>query len=132
MLKALIIEDNEVDRQLYSLAFEKIKKTKGIEVSLSFITSFDDFEEQIKSTISPEFIFTIVDLNLNGMKSFPYISQLRKEFPDLYILAMSSAANEEDISSAYESGVNDFYMKPNSQANLRETLVRLISRAQNE
>ena len=124
VLKILVLEDNEIDQELYELAFEKISANNKIEAK--FLKSISEVEDFLEES-SLDFDIILCDLILDDIKTFEVISRLKKINESIPILLMSSSAHEDDIINGYEEGITDFCMKPNSYKTLCDLLTKAIN-----
>lgn len=122
--KVLIIEDNEIDRELFALAFEKIQVDVSIDFDVTFLKTFEEAKTFMKSN-DVTFDFAIFDLLIDDNYSLDLIADLRKHQPEISILILSSSAYEEDIQKSYDLGASDFTMKPLSFSALCDLLKKV-------
>jgi len=124
--RVLLLEDNEIDRDLYQIAFEQIENDLSVKFHITFISSFNELNELIQKDIKT-FSFAIFDLIINKEKSLPYISKIKEKFSTMPLIVLSSSAYEDDINQSYEAGATDFSMKPISITSLCDLLKKIHS-----
>ena len=66
----------------------------------------------------------IMDIALPVMDGYEATRRIRKKFPEMPIIGLSSHAMSGDAEKAREAGCNDYLTKPIDEDRLRETLRR--------
>jgi two-component system response regulator FlrC len=81
--------------------------------------------KQLLRTVGAGFSVVMVDLDLPGQDGFSLIAEVRKNYPDLPIIAISSVLQREILESAKFIGATDTLQKPISpEWNARIALAR--------
>ncbi len=66
-------------------------------------------------SLSDEFSVALIDLDLPGMNGFDLIGQIRKEYPQLPVIAMSGIFQSSVLESAKAVGAVELLSKPITQ-----------------
>lgn len=101
--KILIIEDNPM--VVKSLEF-RLKKD-----AFEVVTAVDG-REALKALEAQSFDLVITDLMLPFHSGLEIIEHVRKNFPKLPVIVLSTSKQEETIMEAFNLGVQDFITKP--------------------
>ena len=122
-LKILLVDDDEIDRELFRTALEQVAENWHLEeaqhgeAALNFLLAQQDL---------PHFI--ILDLNMPVKDGRETLKEL-KSHPLLKVIPvciMSTSSAHFDIVNAYDNGANFFIMKPFGFRELQEMLGSLV------
>jgi two-component system chemotaxis response regulator CheY len=69
----------------------------------------------------------IIDIVMPGMSGFELAKKMTERFKDVYIIMISSLAQENIVIEAISSGASDFLQKPFTQETLINSLEKIIS-----
>jgi two-component system, chemotaxis family, chemotaxis protein CheY len=118
--KIVLVDDSPTMRRIIYNCLLKIgfKQIVHAENGLDAIT-------KIKSD---NFDLIITDWNMPGMDGIELVKKLRdmKKYKLIPILMASTKTGKQDIKTAFESGVNDYLIKPFSGKNLKEKITELL------
>ncbi|WP_031427488.1 response regulator transcription factor [Flavimarina sp. Hel_I_48] len=118
--RILVIEDNPM--VIKSLEF-KLKK-EGYDVHLT-----EDGREAMKKLESESFDLVLTDLMLPFITGNQLIEYIKKNHPDLPIIVLSTATQEDIITDAFSMGVDDFITKPFSPNELALRVKRSLGKS---
>ncbi len=93
------------------------------------ILGFHDTESGLLSSLSqhsPDIV--LMDLVLPGLNSLTLIQKIRRHYPHLFIVVVSSLKDENILSEVFMAGVHDFIAKPFKVAELLGALHQLAAR----
>lgn len=116
-LKVLLVEDNDVNRQL---GFELLRKA-GAEVKFAF-----NGLDAVNIVKQEKFDIILMDIQMPVMDGYEASRQIRAlpESSATPIIAMTASAMSGDREKAIEAGMNDHIPKPIEPAHLIETLFK--------
>ena len=120
MIKILLVEDNEMNRDMLSRRLMR----KGYEILIAV-----DGEEGVAMASSQAPDLILMDMSLPKMDGWQ-ASRLLKSQPDtqhIPIIALTAHAMKEDMDKALEAGCNDFDTKPVELDRLLEKITSLLS-----
>jgi DNA-binding NarL/FixJ family response regulator len=116
MIRILMIEDHPLFRR----ALESALKTSGLDVDLHQCGNlFDAIRTLVGKT---RFDLVLLDLRLPNVEGFDGLLMLRKRFPKLPIVIVSSLYDENIIRVAFSFGISGFIPK----STLRDDLIAAI------
>jgi len=118
MTKILIVEDNEMNRDMLSRRLTR----KGYEVTIAV-----DGQEGIDMMKSDPPDVVLMDMGLPVMDGWTATAEAKAsdELKNIPIIALTAHALEEDRIRAIEAGADDFDTKPVNLARLLEKLQKL-------
>jgi len=113
----LLVEDNEDDILLTTLAFQENKVLNKIDIvrdgeeALDFLFARGSFSYRNKKE-TPSVI--LLDLKLPKANGLEVLRKIRedKDLKRIPIIILTSSKEEQDVIKAYESGANSFIRKP--------------------
>ena len=119
-LKAVLADDNEVNREIASM----LLKSKGIEI----VEAIDGLDAYEKIDDSVDILLT--DIQMPVMNGYQLAQKIRKEssFKNLPIIALTADAFKEDIDKALSSGIDDVVTKPINFDELIEKIIKQIEK----
>lgn len=118
-MKILIIED-EVDL-LSTLTKYFQKEGYGCETATDFMDAY-------KKIVSYEYDCVLVDLNLPGGEGFNLIRELKRNGSQSGIIIISARESLEDRLKGFESGSDDFLIKPFHLSELNARIKAIVKR----
>ena len=125
MVKILIVEDNEVERELLSRRFRR----KGFEV----LTAADGkVGVEMASTETPNLI--LMDLSMPVMDGWEATRQIkaRDETSHIPVIALTAHAMKGDRDKAIGAGCDDYDTKPINLARLLSKITTLLGDSENQ
>lgn len=124
IMNIALADDDADDRMLFEEAIEEI----DIKTSLSL---FHDGKQLMDYLLSPgvtlpEIIF--LDLNMPVKDGMQCLTEIRKNttLRDLCVAIYSTSSSEQDIEETFVSGANVYINKPNTYANLKKALEKVL------
>ena len=118
MAKILIAED---DHSNYYFLFESLKDT-GVEV----IWSKDGEETMELFREHPDLNLVLMDINMPMINGYECTRQIKKERPDLAVIAQTAYAMSGEREVSREAGCDDYLSKPIKVSELLDTMARHI------
>jgi DNA-binding NarL/FixJ family response regulator len=114
-IKVALVDDSSVIRN----SMHEIISMWGYDVVLEAING-KDFFRQLTTANAPDICIT--DLNMPEMNGFETIKLLRKQWPDIKVIAFSITNNKKEEELALEAGAHAFVSKLSSIIVLQKTL----------
>jgi two-component system cell cycle response regulator DivK len=112
----LIVEDNELNRDLLTQIFED---EYDVELAADGITAVD-----VAATARPDLI--LMDIGLPGQSGLDAVRAIRRAGSKTPIVAVSSGVMPGDREQALEAGCDEFVAKPIDDRALVEVVRRLV------
>lgn len=108
----LLVEDNPMDVELTLLAFKRRKLTNHIEVARDGEEALAWMSRWESGAARPAVI--LLDLKLPKVSGLEVLRQLKghPEFRRIPVVVLTTSAENQDVRSAYELGVNSYIVKP--------------------
>ena len=125
VIRILLADDNENDREFFKDAFEEIQiKT--------IVNTVIDGEELLNHLAKPDVILPHVlflDLNMPRKNGIECLNEIKsnERFKDIAIVIYSTSASEEDIEETFVKGANIYIKKPNDFNTLKKILSDVIT-----
>jgi len=126
LLPILIADDEETDRLIWKLAFEKA----GLPNPLVFVSNGQAAVNYLAGHTPPA--MCLLDLKmplLDGFDVLVWIA-LNKELRKLPVFVFSSSAPDDDIQKAKHLGARDFFIKPHQLAEQVQLIKNIHARCQ--
>lgn len=101
--KILVVDDEELIREMFEMAFEQA----GYEVR-----SAESAEDALEILKDEKFWVMFLDLNLPGMDGVTLCRQIRKDYPLAIIHAVTGYVSLFGLSNCREAGFDDYFPKP--------------------
>jgi CheY-like chemotaxis protein len=129
----LAAEDEETDRFILNLAFERAKLPHPVVTVRSgrecvdYLSGVGSFVDRPLHSLPA---LLLLDLKMPGMHGFEVLEWLatRPEFKDLPVVVLSSSSDASDIQKALQLGARDYIVKPHSLDELVKVLQQLHER----
>ena len=117
-LSILLAEDNLINQKVAQSIFKNI----GYEIDIA-----KNGKEAVEMMDKGKYDVVFMDLLMPEMDGYQATSQIRKSGHTLPVIAMS--ADEDDVTrkAAFESGMNDYVMKPARVESIKQLLIKLFS-----
>jgi CheY-like chemotaxis protein len=133
LLPILAAEDEESDRFILSLAFERAELANPLitvndgQEAVDYLAGGAPFGDRV---VYPLPALLILDVKMPRMSGFDVLAWLatRSEFKDLPAVMLSSSADDSDIRQAQEKGARDYFVKPHSLSDFVKLLQTLQRR----
>ena len=108
----LLVEDNPMDLDLALRAFERKRLSNPIQVARDGEEALAWLPRWEAGEAVPALI--LLDLKLPKVDGLEVLRQLKQHqhFRHIPVVALTSSAEDKDISTAYELGVNSYIVKP--------------------
>ncbi|MCR5793461.1 MAG: response regulator [Lachnospiraceae bacterium] len=121
--KVIVADDDVVIRRaLIAL----LKQQESIEV-VAECGSFEQLKDSLKEE-KPDALF--IDINMNGMSGIEFLEQYKQEFPQVSVVIVSAIGDTNTLIRALRLGVDDYILKPVTDAEFQKLLTRLLKRLQ--
>ena len=111
-VQLLLVEDNEGDIFVTLDAFESSMVINNIIVKTDGDQAISYFKKIASTEDLPDFV--LLDINLpkiSGHEVLKYLKQ-HQEYKAIPVIMFTSSSSEDDITKAYQNGVNSFITKP--------------------
>ena len=121
-LKVLVVEDNVVNQMIARKLIGKFGHTVDI--------ASNGFEalQALKET-SYDLVFMDVRMpEINGLQATKTIRQSTSEYNNIYIIAMTANASDQDKQECFAAGMNDFVSKPVNKLMIEQALSRFFNK----
>ena len=133
MATILYVEDEETDRELMAMAFEReglagaLQTVNNGRAAIDYLQGTASYAERHKYPLPA---VVLLDLNLPEVHGFAVLEWIRSnpQHGALPVVVFSSSEREEDRERAKELGANNFVQKPNSLGLFREVARQLRER----
>jgi DNA-binding NarL/FixJ family response regulator len=114
-IKVALVDDSSLMRN----SLHEIISLWGYEVVLKAVNG-KDFFRQLTTANAPDICIT--DINMPEMNGYETIRELRKEWPDIKIVAFSITNHKREEQRALEAGAHAFVSKLSSITELQKVL----------
>ncbi len=123
--KILLVEDNEFNQMV---AVDTLMDLfPGLEVEVA-----ESGESAIEKLRENDYSFIFMDIQMPGMDGYETTRFIRKELEgekrSIRVCAMTANVTREEIDSCYESGMDDYMMKPYTPQELRDKVLRNLNK----
>jgi CheY-like chemotaxis protein len=126
-LRILLVDDDEMDRNLFIDAFEELKMGTNVHTVndanelMEYLTNHGDS--------LPHFIF--LDLKMPRKGGVECLKEIRAnaKFKAISIAIYSTSASQSDIDDTFHNGANVYITKPNDFNLLKQVLAKAVSAA---
>lgn len=127
--RALLVEDNRGDVELFRDVFEELKT--GMTLDVAFHNgSIPDVLSEL-SSVQPEKLPKIIflDINLPGFSGLEILDRIRKSDVIRFVpvVILTSSGNPKDIADAYKLGASGYIVKPMDYDHLLEKVKTTLS-----
>jgi len=132
MRPVLAAEDEETDRFILNMAFERAKLPYPLAMVRDGSECVDYLSGvgRIADGVHPLPVLLLLDLKMPRMHGFEVLEWLatRPEFKDLPVVVLSSSSADSDIRKARQLGARDYFVKPHSLDELVKILQQVRER----
>ncbi|MBW1779421.1 MAG: response regulator [Deltaproteobacteria bacterium] len=118
-MEILLIDDDQWIRDSLRLFFE----SEGCR-----LTALETAEEGMEALKRHHYDILITDYRLPGMDGLEFLSHIQDTQPHILTILITAYKNEDVVSEAMRSGIQDFIEKPFTTKTIEESLARLIKR----
>jgi signal transduction histidine kinase/ActR/RegA family two-component response regulator len=120
--KVLLVEDNEINRQVALAMFSKLRCRADVAAN---------GVEALEALKSNCYDLVVMDLQMPQMGGIEATTEIRRKGngilnPEVPVIAMTANATEEDRKSCLKAGMNDFLTKPFLLQSLKEVLQKWL------
>jgi two-component system, OmpR family, copper resistance phosphate regulon response regulator CusR len=119
-MKVLVIEDE----QEVSLAIQQGLQEQGFEVEVAY-----DGHIAKRLVLSKDYAAVVLDIVIPGMNGFDLCKLIKKEKPALPVLMLTTLGTTSDKLAGFDSGADDYLLKPFEFQELVARLKALIRRS---
>lgn len=120
-MKILVVDDDKTTRKLLSLYL----KAKGYEV-VTAENGLDAMEKLGTENIN----LVVTDINMPYMDGIELTKNLRADdsWKDLPILMVTTEADDDERKKAYETGVDDYLVKPANAEQISDSIKKILKK----
>jgi two-component system response regulator AtoC len=122
--RVLVVDDDPIQVQLLTRTLEKSGRYET--------RPTQDPLEALELALDDEPDAMITDILMPRMSGLELTERLRKEYPTLPILVLTSLTGEDSASAAFKAGATDFITKPMDPADIRARLDHALERVPTE
>lgn len=115
MLNIAIIEDNEQYRKAITTIIglnEKFRLAHALENCMEMIESFKGKQPDV----------VLMDINMPGISGIAAVWEIKKHFPEIKVLMLTTFEDEENIFNALRAGANGYLLKKDSPEKILEAI----------
>lgn len=121
MVKVILIDDHHIVRQ--GLEF-LLSTVEDLEVQASFADG-QTFIDYLKENASPDII--LLDLVMPGMNGIEVTEFVKKHYPEIKVLVLTSYVDDEHVISALNKGADGYEMKDVEPQKLINTILQVLN-----
>jgi CheY-like chemotaxis protein len=107
----LVVDDDEAIRVLFSRSFKD-----------DDLYTCESAEEAFRILESLKFDVMIIDIKLPGMDGCSFCSDIRADYPDAFILAMTGYASKFEFLACKSAGFDGYFHKPLNLKTLHQVI----------
>ena len=131
----LLVEDDEHDLALFRHALQKSAHDTGLKIQLYMVRDGEEAIEYLRGAgpftdraLHPFPDIIVLDLKMPRLNGLDVLRRLKehRQYSRVPKILLSGSSQERDIDEAYELGVNTYFQKPTSLAELRELVHHMI------
>jgi len=113
-IEILLVEDNEDDVILTTLAFKRGKVSNNIHVAMDGVEALAFLRREGKYAAAPRPDIILLDLNLPRMNGHELLEKIKTDplFKAIPVIILTTSKAEDDIVKTYEHHSNCFISKP--------------------
>lgn len=121
MAKVILIDDHHIVRQ--GLEF-LLSTVEDLEVQASFADG-QNFIDDLKENALPDII--LLDLVMPGMNGIEVTEYVKKHYPEIKVLVLTSYVDDEHVMSALSKGADGYEMKDVEPQKLINTILQVLN-----
>jgi two-component system, chemotaxis family, chemotaxis protein CheY len=120
-LHVLVLDDSDIMRDIL------VKQLLAVGVEKSQISEARNGAEALRKLNSDTFSFLLLDIVMDGIDGISVLKEAKKIQPEAKIVMCSTFSQSETVKELINMGIDDFIVKPFSEARIKETLLRVLS-----
>jgi two-component system sensor histidine kinase/response regulator len=117
--RILVAEDNPVNQEVAKAMLNKL----GMETIIA-----NDGKQAVELVYSNPYDIILMDCQMPVMDGFEATSEIRKQYGNIPIIALTANATEDDRTHCLNAGMNDFLSKPYSIDQLQQKITDWLSK----
>ncbi|MDV6348499.1 response regulator [Nitrosomonas sp. Is35] len=117
--RILVAEDNPVNQEVAKAMLNRL----GMETTIA-----NDGKQAVELVYSNPYDIILMDCQMPVMDGFAATSEIRKQFNNIPIIALTANATEDDRTHCLNAGMNDFLSKPYSIDQLQQKITDWLSK----
>lgn len=121
--RVLVAEDSPVNQEVAKAMLTRL----GMETTIA-----SDGKLAVELIYNNPFDIVLMDCQMPVMDGFEATSQIRKQFSDIPIIALTANATEDDRNHCLNAGMNDFLSKPYSIDQLQQKITNWLSKEKSD
>ncbi len=124
MIVCLLIDDDQDDQEIFSMALEDINSDIQCVMASNGIAALEKLKA--KKPLIPDYIF--IDMNMPRMNGMECLQEIQKldHLKDADVFMYSTSSDEAMIEKSKALGAKDFIVKPPGLALLTEKLIQVF------
>jgi two-component system, NarL family, response regulator LiaR len=115
MIRILICDDQEI-------VCEGLSKILSVDEEIEVINTAHDGEEALQKIAAEPPDLVLMDLKMPGMNGVHATRQIRKSYPDVYVLILTTYDDDEWLFDAIRSGASGYLLKDTPRTDLIEAI----------
>jgi DNA-binding NarL/FixJ family response regulator len=120
MIRILICDDQEI-------VCEGLSKILSADAEIDVIATAHDGEEALQKISEDKPDIVLMDLKMAGMNGVHATRQIRKLYPDVYVLILTTYDDDEWMFDAIRSGASGYLLKDTPRTDLVEAIKGTVS-----
>jgi len=117
--RILVAEDNPVNQEVAKAMLNRL----GMETTIA-----SDGKQAVELVYSNSYDIILMDCQMPVMDGFEATSEIRKQYGNIPIIALTANATEDDRTHCLNAGMNDFLSKPYSIDQLQQKITDWLSK----
>ncbi|MBX9636613.1 MAG: response regulator, partial [Nitrosomonas sp.] len=117
--RILVAEDNPVNQEVAKAMLNRL----GMETTIA-----NDGKQAVELVYSNPYDIILMDCQMPVMDGFEATSEIRKQYGNIPIIALTANATEDDRTHCLNAGMNDFLSKPYSIDQLQQKITDWLSK----
>lgn len=121
----LLVDDDPDDLEMLEMQLKKISSSFQIFTAMDGEDALETLEK--KMIIAPDLIF--LDINMPIMDGKQFLREIKKNsrFRSIPVIIYSTSKSQKDVDETAELGASFYLSKPDSPAELRKSLVKILN-----
>lgn len=120
-MKVMVVDDEKDVQFLFQQKFRKEIRTG--QVNFHFAFSGEEGLEYINAHGGRDIYLILSDINMPGMTGIELLQEVKKIYPDLYVIMITAYGDEKNYRDAVESGCDDYLTKPLNFDDLKDKIL---------
>jgi two-component system response regulator len=127
----LVVDDDEAEVELISMAIEELKLPYRIDVARNGMAALDYLNRcgKFAGRAPGAPVLVILDNKMPVMSGLDALGEIRRggAFTSIPVVMFTASANDEDTTRAYAAGANSYVVKPMGARNFKDTVQAIVN-----